>query len=83
MLPADCNDTPTLFFSSKEYSRAIRMEAARRVGMKSGQDILITPDRESSTVCCLPDDTCGPSTDESHSTLEFLAGGPAAAVTRS
>ena len=51
-----------------------------RVEVDDGADILITPDCESYTVlafilpgCCLPDDTCGLSTDESWSTLGYLA----------
>ena len=47
-----------------------------------GPDILITPDCESYTLfafilpgCCLPDSTCGLSTDESWPTLEVLSGG--------
>jgi hypothetical protein len=55
-----------------------------RVEPENGQDILITPDCGSFTVlafilpgCCLPDNTCGLSTDESYSTLEVLAGAPA------
>jgi hypothetical protein len=53
-----------------------------RVEVEGGDDILITPDCESFTVlafilpgCCLPDDTCGLSTDESWPTLQYLAGG--------
>jgi hypothetical protein len=53
-----------------------------RVEPEQGEDILITDECESYTVfafilpgCCLPDNTCGLSTDESWPTLEELAPG--------
>jgi hypothetical protein len=51
-----------------------------RVEPDSGDDILITPSCDSFTLaafilpgCCLPDNTCGLSTDESWPTLEYLS----------
>jgi hypothetical protein len=51
-----------------------------RVAVEGGEDILITPDCQSFTVlafilpgCCLPDNTCGLSTDESRTTLAEIA----------
>jgi hypothetical protein len=51
-------------------------------GVDRGADILIVPECDSYTLlayilpgCCLPDDTCGLSTDESWPTLEYLAMG--------
>jgi hypothetical protein len=62
---------------------------AHRVEVEGGDDILITPDCESFTVfafilpgCCLPDDRCGLSTDESSPTLGALAGDPQAPFAR-
>jgi hypothetical protein len=53
---------------------------ADRIEVEDGDDILITPDCESYTVlafilpgCCLPDNSCGLSTDQSWPTLEYLA----------
>ncbi len=53
-----------------------------RVDVDAGEDILIAEDCQSYSLgayilpgCCMPDNTCGLSTDESASTLEYLAGG--------
>jgi hypothetical protein len=60
-----------------------------RVEVDGGEDILITPDCLSFSLgayilpgCCLPDDTCGLSTDESYTTLEYLAEGASFPFTR-
>jgi hypothetical protein len=60
-----------------------------RVEPDEGEDILITPDCQSFTLaafvlpgCCLPDNSCGLSTDESWPTLEVLAGGSDAPFTK-
>jgi hypothetical protein len=54
-----------------------------RVELDNGGYILITPDCDSYTLaafilpgCCLPDNTCGLSTDESYTTLSVLGQGP-------
>jgi len=60
-----------------------------RVEVETGQDIFITPDCQSFSLaafilpgCCLPDNTCGLSTDESWPTLQVLAGGIDAPFTK-
>jgi len=60
-----------------------------RVEPDEGEDILITPDCESFSIwayilpgCCLPDNTCGLSTDESWTTLAVLASGTDAPFTK-
>lgn len=60
-----------------------------RVEVEGQEDILITPDCDSYTLgafilpgCCLPDSTCGLSTDESWTTLESLAQGVEAPFNR-
>lgn len=60
-----------------------------RVELEDGGEILITPDCMSYTLaafilpgCCLPDNSCGLSTDESYPTLEVLNDGAPAPFTR-
>ena len=53
--------------AAPRLARARRLRAPDRPSFSLGAFIL--------PGCCLPDNTCGLSTDESYSTLEYLAGG--------